>query len=181
MTVEDIIHIEAAPDVVWAVTTDVERWPAWTPTVTDVRLAEGGPFGLGSVARIKQPGQPEAEWTVTEYVQGERFTWETQRAGLRMKATHEVAAVGGGTSNRLRVETSGVLAIVLWPMLRFAVQRALTAENGGLTEEAEGATWRLLAHSCWRLPRHLRGGAERTRRLCPPRARPEGGVLTEPT
>ena len=137
MTVEDIIHIEADPDVVWAVTTDVARWPAWTPTVTDVRLAEGGPFGLGSVARIKQPRQPEAEWTVTEYVPGERFTWETQRTGLRMEATHEIAVEGTGTSNRLRVEVAGVLAVLLWPALRLAVRRALLEENRGLKAECE--------------------------------------------
>ena len=140
MTVENVIHIKATPDAVWAVTDDLERWPAWTPTVTDVRRLDDGPFGFGSSARIKQPGQPEAAWTVTAYVSGERFTWETRRAGLRMVATHAVAPKGGGTSNRLRVEASGVVAVLLWPVLRFAIQRALAEENRGLKAHCEGTS-----------------------------------------
>ena len=36
MEVENTIHIEAPPAIVWAVTVDVERWPEWTPTVESV-------------------------------------------------------------------------------------------------------------------------------------------------
>ena len=61
MTLDDTIHIEAPADVVWAVTEDIERWPEWTPTVTSARRLDGGPFGLGSRFRIKQPAQPESD------------------------------------------------------------------------------------------------------------------------
>jgi uncharacterized membrane protein len=137
MTVEDPIYIEAPPDVVWAVTEDVERWPEWTPTVTSVVRVDDGPFGLGSAARIKQPRQPESEWTVTEFVPGERFVWGTQRPGLRMRASHEVEADGAGTANVLRVEVTGVAAVLLWPVLRRAVGWALSEENRGLKARCE--------------------------------------------
>ncbi len=137
MTIEETIHIEAPPEVVWAVTEDVERWPEWTPTVTAARRLDGGPFGLGSVARIKQPGQPESDWTVTEYVHGERFTWETRRTGLRMAASHRVRGEAAGTSNTLRIEASGIVAVVLWPVLRAAIRRALMQENRGLKARCE--------------------------------------------
>lgn len=137
MTIEDTIHIEAPADVVWAVTADVEHWPEWTPTVVTVQRLDEGPFGLGSMTRLKQPGQPESEWTVTEYIPGERFTWETQRRGMRMAASHRMRTVEGGTSNTLRIEASGLIPIVLWPLLRVAIRRALQQENRGLKGRCE--------------------------------------------
>ena len=115
MTVEDTIHIEAPPEVVWAVTEDLERWPEWTPTVASVFRLDEGPFGLGSTVRIRQPGQPASTWTVTEFVRGARFAWETRRPGLRMKAWHDAEADGTGTVNRLRLEAKGVLVALLRP------------------------------------------------------------------
>lgn len=90
MTVTDTIQIDAAPDVVWDVTVDVERWPAWTPTVTAVRLIGARELGAGSVARIRQPMQPQSEWVVTAFDPGRRFVWETRRIGLRMAASHDL-------------------------------------------------------------------------------------------
>jgi uncharacterized membrane protein len=137
MTIEDTIQINAAPDVVWRVTADVERWPEWTPTVTSVELLGGGPIGPGSVARIKQPAQPESEWRVTVFEPGRRFAWETQRRGLRMVGWHEFEPAGAGTTNTLRVEAEGALAVLLWPVLRLAMRRALADENRGLKQRCE--------------------------------------------
>ena len=137
LTIEDTIHIEASPDVVWAVTEDIERWPEWTPTVEAAYRLDDGPFGHGSVARIKQPGQPESDWTVTAYAPGEHFTWETRRPGLRMAASHRVRGETSGTSNTLRVKASGALAVMLRPVLRRAIRRALMEENRGLKARCE--------------------------------------------
>jgi uncharacterized membrane protein len=137
--VENEIHIEAPPDVVWAVTEDVERWPEWTPTIDSVRRVDSGPFEVGSSARLRQPGMPEAVWIVTELVRGERFTWETHRRGLRMRATHELSAVEGGTRCLLRLELAGPLGWLLAPIARRSVRRALEQENGGLKRRCEAA------------------------------------------
>lgn len=137
MTVEDTIFIDAKPDSVWAVTVDVERWPEWAPTVTHVARVDDRPIGIGSIFRIKQPGQPLSDWRVTAFDPGVRFTWETERTGLRMKATHEMAADGTGTENLLRLEVRGAMATLLWPLLRYAVRRALSQENRGLKEHCE--------------------------------------------
>jgi uncharacterized membrane protein len=137
MTVTNTIHISAAPDTVWAVTIDVERWPEWTPTVTSVEILTDKPLRLGSIARIKQPMQPAADWVVTEFVSGRRFAWETRRASLRMKGIHELSAEDAGTANVLRVEAQGILASLLWPMLRLAIGKALADENRGLKARCE--------------------------------------------
>ena len=142
MTVTDTVTIDAPPAVVWAVTEDVERWPEWQPTVTSVRRLDAGPFGPGSTARIKQPAQPEATWTVTEHAPGVRFSWTTRRRGLQMTGTHVLTAAGTGTRCLLRVEASGPLAALLGPVLRRAFRRALAEENRGLKRRCEA---RLLA------------------------------------
>jgi uncharacterized protein YndB with AHSA1/START domain len=137
MIVEQSTHIEAPPDLVWRATADVERWPAWTPTVTSVKRLSEAPWGLGSVARIKQPGQSEADWVVTRFDPGQCFAWETKRAGLRMVGRHEISAEGGGTRNVLQADAHGFLAVFLWPVLRVALRRALMEENQGLKRYCE--------------------------------------------
>ena len=141
-TVEDAIHIDAPVEVVWAVTEDVERWPEWTPTVTSVTRTGEGRFGLGSTARIRQPGQPEAEWTVTEFEPGRRFVWETRRTGLHMRGSHHLEAQGSGTLNRLAVEVGGVGGALLWPILRRLIRGALVRENEGLKARCEAESAR---------------------------------------
>ncbi len=142
MVVDNVIHIQAPPEIVWNVTVAVEQWPEWTPTVESVKQVERGPFGLGSRARIKQPGQPESEWTVTEFEAGRRFAWETRRFGLRMIASHEITAEGTGATSRLRVEATGGLAFLLWPILGPAIRLALAKENRGLKERCEAESGR---------------------------------------
>lgn len=137
LKIENSININAPKNVVWAVTEDIEGWPEWTPTVTKTRLLGNDSFGLGSKVNIKQPGQPESEWMVTEYVQGESFTWKTSRTGMQMAATHLLKENGADTLNILRIEVSGILAVLLWPVLRLAIRHALLQENQGLKTRCE--------------------------------------------
>ena len=132
MRVENSIYIDAPIETVWAVTQDVEKWPDWTPTVTSVRLLSGAVLGLGTVARIKQPLQPESAWVVTEFTPGKRFAWQTTRSGLTMVGTHDLSAEGRGTRNVLSVDAKGPVALLVWPVLRFAIRKALSDENQGL-------------------------------------------------
>ena len=132
-----LIHIAAPPERVWAVTCDIERWPEWTPTVTSVTLVTKTGFGLGSVARIKQPMQPEAEWNVVVFEPGRRFVWESRRTGLRFVGIHEIHAEDSGTKSILRVEAYGFLALLMWPILRVATGHALALENTGLKTRCE--------------------------------------------
>jgi hypothetical protein len=139
MHIENVIHIDAPPDVVWAATVDVERWPEWSPTVQSVQRVDQGPFDVGSTALIKQPGLPEAKWSVTALTPGERFTWETCVGGMRMIASHDMTATGSGTRNVLRIEVSGFVARLLWPFVRSSIRRALEQENAGLKNRCESA------------------------------------------
>lgn len=54
-----------------------------------------------------------------------------------MAASHRMRGDDAGTSNTLQVKASGVLAVVLWPMLRIATAWALQKENCGLKARYE--------------------------------------------
>lgn len=137
MIVTHTVDIAAPADLVWRVTCDVEKWPDWTPTVNSVRLLGEPGLRLGSVAVIRQPLQPPARWTVTEYVEGQRFAWMTQRRGLQLIGIHDLQATAGGTRNRLELHAAGPLATILWPLLRWLTSRALAAENAGVKTHCE--------------------------------------------
>lgn len=137
MRLDDTILIDATPDRVWQATVDVERWPEWMPTVTRATRLDSGPFAVGSRARIKQPGLPEAEWVVTTLAAGERFTRETRVRGMHMVATHELYALERGTQSVLRVEITGLMARLLWPIIRGSARRSLARENAALKARCE--------------------------------------------
>lgn len=137
MKISNTIHIDAAPHIVWGVTIDVERWPEWTPSVTSVKRLDSKPFALGSRARIEQPMQAEAEWTVTEYSDGRSFSWESRRPGMYIVGAHEVWPEGTGTKSVLRVDMRGLFVLLLWPVLRVVVAKSLKDENRGLKARCE--------------------------------------------
>jgi hypothetical protein len=117
MKLENAIQIDAPPEVVWAVTEDLERWPQWTPTMESVKRINQGQLEVGSAALIKQPGLPETKWVVTALTARERFTWETRIRGIHMIATHEITAAKNGTLSVLRVEMVGLVARLLWLLI----------------------------------------------------------------
>lgn len=137
MKITDSISIDAPPTIVWQITCDVERWPEWTPTVTSVRLLGQDALQLGSVALIKQPMQPESKWVVVEFAAPRRFAWETRRRGLHMTGIHELSPLPAGTQSTLAVEASGLLARLLWPLLRPVMSRAIATENRSLKARCE--------------------------------------------
>jgi carbon monoxide dehydrogenase subunit G len=138
MRIENTIHIDAPPSVVWKVTLDVERWPEWTPTMESVKRLDEGSFDVGSTANIKQPGMRGTRWTVTSMVLGQRFSWEARILGMRMVATHVIESSGEGVQDLLRIDAHGITAVLLWPLVVGSLRKALRQENGGLKAWCEG-------------------------------------------
>jgi hypothetical protein len=60
------VDIDSCPDHVWAVLTDVTRWPQWTGAIRGAVLVGGGAVTVGSVVRLRAPRLPERTWQVTE-------------------------------------------------------------------------------------------------------------------
>ena len=132
--------IEAGAETVWALTIDIERWPGLTPTITEVTRLDDGPIGLGSRARIKQPGQPAAVWTVTTFTPGTDFVWENKVGPVTMVGGHHLEAVERGCVNRLTLDMHGRGSRLLERLVGRRIAKAIDTENRGFKRAAEGAS-----------------------------------------
>jgi carbon monoxide dehydrogenase subunit G len=131
------IHIEAPPERVWAVISDVERWTEWTPSVLSIKRLDSGPFRVGSEADIELRLSPRAVWTVTKLDEGRMFIWEAQTGGVVVSAAHIVEPDGGGTKATLTIEPRGVLGTILSPLIVWRSRKNVEAEAAGLKRRSE--------------------------------------------
>ena len=141
MTVEhaETVRISAPPEKVWAVYTDVERWPEWTAVMKKIERLEDGPLALGSTARIEAKGGPPSVWTVTEFTGGRSFSWESKARGVKLVAWHVIEADGDESKVTLGARMSGTAATLLGPFLRSLAKRNVRAEAEGLKQRCEGS------------------------------------------
>lgn len=140
MQMEHTIQIEAPIERVWALTTDVERWPDTTPTMTRVETLDAEPLQIGSEARIKQPGQPSRVWTVgvlDDTGDDRTFSWSTRAFGCTMTGTHTLRSTPAGTANTLALDLQGRLAGVVGRLFGRPMRRSLEKENAGFKHAAE--------------------------------------------
>ena len=136
---ETTVTIAAPPAAVWAVMTDVESWPELTDSVTSVEKLDSGPFGVGSRVRIRQPKFPTTVWTVTAFVDNERFVWVATGPGVRTTATHEVTSSDSGSLLRLHIDQAGPLGGLIGRVSRGLTARYMAMEAAGMKRRAEGA------------------------------------------
>jgi uncharacterized protein YndB with AHSA1/START domain len=130
------VDIPAPPERVWAVLTDIERWPEWAPTVTHIAWLHGGALAVGSRARIKQPRLPTTDWEVSELHEGRGFTWVSRSPGARVTAKHAIAGTGSGTRATLTVQFEGPLGRLVGRLTRGLNQRYLALEAQGLRDRS---------------------------------------------
>src|SRR5262245_19735749 len=90
------VEIAAPPARVWAVMSDVVNWPVWTASVKSVRLLNGPPLRVGSLALVRQPKLPPAVWKVVEIEPDRGFVWTSGAPGMRVTARHGVEPAANG-------------------------------------------------------------------------------------
>lgn len=128
---EVTVSVAAPADRVWAILSDVERWPTWTASVTSVELH--GPMAAGSTARIRQPKLPPVTWTITEVVPDRSFTWESTAPGSRATGWHEVTSTGDASCTvRLALEQAGPVGSLVGLLYRGLTKRYVQMEADGL-------------------------------------------------
>jgi uncharacterized protein YndB with AHSA1/START domain len=98
----------ADPARLWAVVSDVEKWPEWIETYEELRRTGSGDLKVGDRAHIKQKGLAAGDWTVTEVERGREFRWESRQPGVRILGWHRVTEeLGGGSRLTLGIELTG--------------------------------------------------------------------------
>lgn len=111
MHYEVSVHIDAPAERAWTALSDIEHWPDVIPTVLSVDRLEGGPLGVGSTARVRQPGMGAMVWRVTECEPGRAFTWQTRAAGTTVTGGHYLTEdPAGGLMLRLTLTQTGPTA-----------------------------------------------------------------------
>ena len=134
--VENEIAIAAPVETVWALTLDLERWPAISPTMTSVERLDQGPLAVGSRARVKQPAQRARVWTVTR-LEPYHYEWEATLGPIRMRGGHHVTPVASGCLNRLTLDLEGFGSHLFGRVAGRSLAKALQQENEGFKQAAE--------------------------------------------
>ena len=133
MRFEASIDIAAPAERVFAVYTDVERWPEWTQSVTSVERFDEGPLRVGSRARIRQPRLPMAVWEVTELVPDRSFTWVARGPGFGTTGSHVVTPLDGDRAKATAsLEQAGLLGPLVGRLTKRLTNAYLDMEVRGL-------------------------------------------------
>jgi uncharacterized membrane protein len=135
---EDSIEIDAAPQLVWDVFTDVEHWPDWTASVTSLVGLDGPGLAVGKRFAIKQPGMQKLVWQVTEIEPGSSWTWVQRSPGVLVTASHYVTpGPDGHTLVRQQLDQGGVLGALVGRLMAKKTRRFLQLEAQGLKARSE--------------------------------------------
>jgi uncharacterized membrane protein len=138
MITEDSVEIDAPPQLVWEVFSDVQRWPEWTESVTSLVGRDGSDLAVGKRFAIKQPGMSKLVWKVTEIDPGSSWTWVQRSPGVLVIARHWVTAQPGGrTLVRQQLEQRGALGALVARMMAKKTRRFLALEAQGLKARSE--------------------------------------------
>ena len=138
MFTEDSIEIDAPPQLVWDVFSDVEQWPEWTASVTSLVGLDGPALAVGRRFAIKQPGMQKLVWKVTEIDPGLSWTWVQRSPGVLVSARHDVIAQPGGrTLVRQQLDQRGALGALVGRLMVKKTKRFLELEAQGLKARSE--------------------------------------------
>ena len=100
------IEVAAAPEVVWAVLTEIESWPSWNPAVKSVSF-EGG-LDEGSEFRWKA-GPGTITSTIRDVDAPRRIAWTGTSFGIKAIHVHTLEPRNGGTLVKSEESYSGLV------------------------------------------------------------------------
>ena len=140
MYIEESVEIAAPPERVWAVMSDVDRWPEWTESVDTAQRGEAGPLVVGSTATLKQPKLAKSRWVVTDAAPDRGFVWVSKSPGVTSVGGHRLEALpDGGTRVTLTLEQRGFLAPLVGLIGKKLIPRYMGFEAAGLRARSESS------------------------------------------
>ncbi|MCK7476761.1 MAG: SRPBCC family protein [Candidatus Moduliflexus flocculans] len=126
--------VEAPPEKVWRILSDLANWPNWNNGVSKIRVdghvAAGTAFvwkagGTKIVSRLEQVAPPL------------RIAWSGKIFGIRAVHVWDLAAEAGGTRVRTEESFEGPLARLFPGFARKTIDRALAGAISSLKAESE--------------------------------------------
>jgi hypothetical protein len=135
MQVEHRIRVNASAESIFRIYQDVKNWHTWDPDTKQASLE--GPFAVGSRGRLPPTKGNTVPMLVTKVEPGRCFTVESKIPLFRMVFEHELAQVSGSTEVVHRVTFSGLLSLLLGPMLSKQLNTGLPVTLSKLKALAE--------------------------------------------
>jgi len=135
-TTEHSAETMAAPEVVWRVWSEVERWPEWNADLERAELS--GPFAMGSTITMYQRGGDMIELRIAEAVEPERFVDEADLGDVVVRTTHRLELLEGDRARVIsRMEISGPQADSVAPQIGPELSADFPQVLSALVERAE--------------------------------------------
>ena len=138
MQIDDEVMIAANADDVWAIYSDVERWPEWTDSVRSVEYVDGHALAVGARVRIAQPKLPVAVWEIRAVDPGRSWTWVASSPGVRTTAVHTLEPAGvNATRVHQTIVHGGPIGVIVGRVYARLTRAYLAMEAAGLRQRCE--------------------------------------------
>jgi hypothetical protein len=112
---------------------DPPGWLRWAPHVERLEALGPGPFAVGAEYLMAPKGRRASVWRVTAFDPPRSYTWASRVApGLTLTARHVVEETAEGARVTLTLASTGVLAVLLGPLLAREFRASMQQEAEGL-------------------------------------------------
>ena len=135
MKIEHRTITQAQPEVVFRLYEDVANWHTWDPDTKQATL--DGPLQSGAQGKLTPTKGRTVPMRVTDVVPGRSFTVESKIPLFQMVFEHELTPGPSGTEIVHRVTFSGLLSMLLGPMLSRQLNAGLPVTLDRLKQLAE--------------------------------------------
>jgi Polyketide cyclase / dehydrase and lipid transport len=145
MKIEVETHVAAAPDIVYAVVTDIAHWPDFIRSIDLIEILTAGAVTDGMRFRETRTmfgRSATEEMTVAKLAPPHRFDLIAENHGTRYLAVHDIAPAAGGSRLRLVFEVTPVtlaakMGAIIGLMFKGAVTNQLRSDLTDIKAEAE--------------------------------------------
>lgn len=135
MHTEHSITVQAAAARIFQLYQDVAGWHTWDPDTRQASIA--GPFAVGTQGSLTPTQGNTVPMLITRVEPDACFTVESRIPLFRMVFEHELQPQGAAVRVTHRVSFSGLLSVVLGPLLIRRLNRGLPVTLGNLKRRAE--------------------------------------------
>jgi uncharacterized protein YndB with AHSA1/START domain len=128
------VFIQASPEAVWNIQTDIDGWRDWQPDIARSKL--DGALVTGCVFRWTSGGFPVTS-TVHEVELHRRLAWTGRAFGSRARHVWGFTPQNGGTLVTTEESMEGWLITLLKPLMPRFLDKSLDVWMKSLKEKAE--------------------------------------------